>query len=59
MEAMFEVEDDLVKVRPWLKEGIIWLRGDAGDPELIRVLGYRDIVVANRFRCHMKPMVAD
>ena len=24
MEAMFEVEDDLVKVRPWLKDGTIW-----------------------------------
>jgi SAM-dependent methyltransferase len=59
MEAMFEVEDDLVKVRPRLKEGIIWLRGDAGDPELIGVLGYQDIVVANRFLCHMKPMAAE
>jgi chemotaxis methyl-accepting protein methylase len=59
MEAMFEVEDDLVKVRPWLKEGIIWLCGDAGDPELIGVLGCQDIVVANRFLYHMKPMAAE
>jgi chemotaxis methyl-accepting protein methylase len=59
MEAMFEVDDDLVKVRPWLKEGIIWLCGDAGDPELIGVLGCQDIVVANRFLCHMKPMAAE
>jgi chemotaxis methyl-accepting protein methylase len=59
MEAMFELEDGLARVRPWLKEGIIWLRGDAGDPELIGVLGYQDIVVANRFLCHMKPMAAE
>ncbi|MGB6175284.1 MAG: CheR family methyltransferase [Methylocella sp.] len=59
MEAMFEVEDDLARVRPWLKERINWLCGDAGDPELIGVPGYQDIVVANRFLCHMKPMVAE
>ena len=59
MEAMFELEDGLAKVRPWLKEGIIWLRGDAGDPELAGVLGYQDIVVANRFLCHMMPVAAE
>jgi chemotaxis methyl-accepting protein methylase len=59
MAAMCEVEDDLARVRPWLKEGIIWLCGDAGDPELIGVLGYQDIVVANRFLVHMKPMAAE
>jgi hypothetical protein len=36
---MFEVEDDLVKVRPWLKEGIIWLRGDAGRSGTYRCSG--------------------
>ena len=59
MEAMCEVEDDLVRVRPWLKEGIIWQCGDAGDPELIGVLGYQDIVVANRFLFHMKQPAAE
>jgi hypothetical protein len=59
MAAMCEVEDDLARVRPWLKEGIIWLCGDAGDPELTGVLGYQDIVVANRFLLHMKPMAAE
>ncbi len=56
---MCEVEDDLARVRPWLKEGIIWLCGDAADPELIGVLGYQDVVVANRFLCHMKPIAAE
>lgn len=59
MEAMFEVEDGLARVRPWLKDGIIWLRRDAGDPELIGVLGGQDVVVANRFLCHMKPIAAE
>ena len=53
MESMFELVDDTARVRPWLKQGIIWLKGDAGDPELVRVLGPQDIVVANRFLCHM------
>jgi chemotaxis methyl-accepting protein methylase len=59
VEAMFEVEGDQAKIRPWLKEGIIWLRGDAGDPDLISCLGPQDIVVANRFLCHMKPAAAE
>ena len=53
MELMFELVGDNAKVRPWLKQGIIWLKGDAGDPELVGVLGPQDIVVANRFLCHM------
>ncbi len=59
VEAMFEIEGDQVRIRPWLKEGITWLRGDAGDPELVRVLGPQDLVVANRFLCHMEPAAAE
>jgi chemotaxis methyl-accepting protein methylase len=59
MEALFEIEGDQVQVRPWLKEGIVWSCGDAGDPDLVGVLGPQDIVVANRFLCHMKPKAAE
>jgi chemotaxis methyl-accepting protein methylase len=59
VEAMFEVEGYQAKVRSWLKEGITWLTGDANDPELVRVLGLQDIVVANRFLCHMDPPAAE
>jgi chemotaxis methyl-accepting protein methylase len=59
LEAMFEVEGDLASVRSWVKEGIDWLCGDARDPDLISVLGPQDIVVANRFLCHMEPAAAD
>ena len=59
MEAMFEMEGDHAKVRPWLREGIDWLQGNAGDPEFVGVLGPQDIVVANRFLCHMKPAAAE
>ena len=59
VEAMFEIEGDQARVRPCLKEGVIWLRGDAADPELVRLLGPQDMVVANRFLCHMEPAAAE
>jgi chemotaxis methyl-accepting protein methylase len=59
MKALFEIEGDQVQVRAWLKEGITWFRGDAGDPDLAGVLCPQDIVVANRFLCHMKPKAAE
>jgi chemotaxis methyl-accepting protein methylase len=56
--SMFELEADHAKVKSWIKEGIIWVQQDAGDPTLVNALGLQDIVVANRFLCHMKPMAA-
>jgi chemotaxis methyl-accepting protein methylase len=58
MQAMFDTEGDRVKVKPWLRDGIVWRTGDASDPELVRDLGLQDLVVANRFLCHMKPAAA-
>jgi chemotaxis methyl-accepting protein methylase len=43
-------------VRSWIREGISWHLGDAGDPDLVRVLGPQDIVVASNFLCHMEPL---
>jgi chemotaxis methyl-accepting protein methylase len=59
MEAMFEMNGDLATVKPWLREGISWIRGDANDPQLADVLDHPEIVVANRFLCHMKPPAAE
>jgi SAM-dependent methyltransferase len=59
MEAMFDWEGDQVRVKPWLKEGITWWLGDASAPELIEALGPQDVVVANRFLCHMEPAAAE
>jgi len=58
-ESMFDIEDGRARVKHWLKEGVSWLRGDAGDPQLANVLGQHDIVVANRFLCHMRPAAAE
>jgi chemotaxis methyl-accepting protein methylase len=57
--AMFELQGDYAAIRPWLKQGITWLCADAGDPELVSHMGPQDIVVANRFLCHMKPAAAE
>jgi chemotaxis methyl-accepting protein methylase len=59
MEAMFDREEDQVRVKPRFREGITWHLGDAGDAGLIDVLGLQDVVVANRFLCHMPPDVAE
>ncbi len=59
MKAMFDREGDQVRVKPRFREGITWLLGDAGDPGLIDALGLQDIVVANRFLCHMYPKQAE
>jgi SAM-dependent methyltransferase len=59
MREMFEREGDQVKIKSWIKEGIIWHLGDAGDPEIFNVLGPQHIVVANNFLCHMNPPDAE
>jgi chemotaxis methyl-accepting protein methylase len=59
MEAMFDGEGNQVKVKPRFREGITWHLGDAGDPDLVNTLGLQDIVVANRFLCHMHPEEAE
>lgn len=53
MGALFDVQDDQVKIKSWIKEGIDWLVADAGDPQLPSRIGHQDIVIANRFLCHM------
>lgn len=54
-DAMFEMEGNQASIRPWLKQGITWLCRDAGDSKLHGAIGPQDIVVANRFLCHMEP----
>ena len=59
IDSIFEVRGDEATVKPWLREGITWQCGDANNPELPAVLGPQDIVVANRFLCHMVPRDAE
>ena len=57
--AMFECEGEQARVRPQFRENIAWSVGDAGDPKLVDDFGFQDIVVANRFLCHMQPREAE
>ena len=59
MEEMFDRNGDSLRVKPWIKEGIGWRVGDAANPGLAAALGPQDIVVANRFLCHMRPLEAE
>jgi hypothetical protein len=59
MQAMFDRDADQVSVKPWLREGIFWHRADAADPDLVDLLGPQDMVVANRFLCHLQPFAAE
>ena len=59
MEAMFDRDKDQVRVKPRFREGITWHLGDARDPGLVGTLGPQDIVLANRFLCHMYPEEAE
>jgi chemotaxis methyl-accepting protein methylase len=53
MVEMFDWEGDRAKIKSWLREGITWQLRDAVDPELIKILGPQDMVVASNFLCHM------
>jgi len=59
MRTMFDREDGRMRVQSWLKEGVNWQVGDAGDPRLVDSLESQDIVVANKFLCHMDPPDAE
>lgn len=59
MAQMFVREGNYATIQSWLREGITWLVGDAGDPGLVMELGPHDIVVANNFLCHMSPSNAE
>ena len=56
---MFHEENGRFRVKPWIAQGIDWRVGDAADPKLGKELGPADIVIANRFLCHMKPFAAE
>jgi chemotaxis methyl-accepting protein methylase len=59
MNMMFDREGDQAKVKSWLKEGITWRVGDASARVPISALRTQDVVVANRFLCHMEPAAAE
>jgi chemotaxis methyl-accepting protein methylase len=56
---LFHDEAAGMKIKDWLKEGIIWRLADAADPDLVHALGQQDMVFANNLLCHMVPKHAE
>jgi hypothetical protein len=59
IEALFDSDAEIVRVKPRFREGIVWQTGNAGDPKLADTLGLQDIVFSNCFLCHMAPEAAE
>jgi len=59
IQGMFDPDNAKLRIKSWLKEGIRWEIGDAADPKLLEIVGEQDIVVANKFLCHMEPENAE
>jgi chemotaxis methyl-accepting protein methylase len=59
IRGMFDQENSRMNIQAWIREGISWQVGDAGNPQLANNLGPQDIVVANKFLCHMTPPEAE
>ena len=58
-QEIFDWDGDEAEVKSWLRKGTTWKLGDAADPDLVRVLGFQDIIVASNFLCHMAPADAE
>jgi chemotaxis methyl-accepting protein methylase len=59
MDELFDRGDGAMTVKSWIREGINWQVGDAGDSKTLDLLGPQDVVVANNFLCHMEALEAD
>lgn len=55
LAEFFEIRDGAAHIRPHLRHSIQWLAGDACNPSLPETLGAQDLVIANRFLCHIEP----
>jgi chemotaxis methyl-accepting protein methylase len=58
-QEIFDWNGEQGTVKPWIRANTTWHLGDAADPELVRVLGPQDIVLASNFLCHMPPALAE
>jgi SAM-dependent methyltransferase/mannose-6-phosphate isomerase-like protein (cupin superfamily) len=59
VDEMFDKSEEAMTVKPWIKEGIDWHVGDAGESEVLDLLGPQDFVIANNFLCHMDSLEAE
>jgi len=59
MDQLFDRDRDTMTVKLWIKEGINWQVGDAGDSETLDLLGPQEMVIASNFLCHMDALEAE
>lgn len=59
INEFFDREGGKLRVKQWLREGVKFQLADATQPSVIASLGPQDMVIANRFLCHMQPPVAE
>lgn len=59
MREIFDQQNGQVSVKSWIRDGVDFQVADAGDPGLVEKMGLHQIVVANRFLCHMAPADAE
>jgi len=59
MRELFDRDGDVMRVKPWIGEGIKWQVGDAGDSHITDLLGSQEMVIANNFLCHMDSSEAE
>jgi len=59
LQMLFDKENDDVKVKAWIREGVDWKVADANGLDFVKYFGGQDLVVANNFLCHMGPKEAE
>jgi SAM-dependent methyltransferase len=59
IEEFFEREGSKLRVKAWLRKGVEFQLADATQPSVIASLGPQDMVIANRFLCHMQPATSE
>jgi SAM-dependent methyltransferase len=59
IEEFFDREGAKLRVKSWLRKGVEFQLADATQPSVIAKLGPQDMVIANRFLCHMQPETAE
>ena len=55
----FDREGSKLRVKEWLRKGVQFQLADATQPSVLASLGPQDMVIANRFLCHMQPDTAE
>jgi SAM-dependent methyltransferase len=59
IQEFFDREGSKLRVKEWLRKGVQFQLADATQPSVIATLGPQDMVIANRFLCHMQPQTAE